>query len=41
LLPETVLGLDQLLAFALELGAADDLGQVNFEQASLLPLKLR
>jgi len=41
LLQETVLGLDQLLSFALELGAADDLGQVNFEQASLLPLKLR
>jgi len=27
--------------FALELGAADDFGQVDFEQASLLPLKLR
>jgi hypothetical protein len=33
--------LDQFLAFAVELGAADDLGQVNFEESSLLPLKLR
>jgi len=40
LLRQAALGLGELLPLALELGATDDLGQVDLEQARLLALQL-
>ncbi len=40
LLGQALLGLRQFLSFALELVSCDDLGQVDFEQPSLLALQL-
>ena len=41
LLRQAVLGLSHLRSFALELVAANDLGQIDFQQAGLLSFKLR